>query len=134
MGQTERRTKEERRAAKRAYRLQHPRPKGSTSKSRRYHGYIRSPKWFQRRAKYFLTHPAVCAGCGGMEKIHLHHRTYERLTKEIDSDFEVLCEDCHELVHEWHGHAGGKLWIATDEAIQIIAERGASALRDLIRH
>lgn len=36
-------------------------------------------------------------------KIHIHHKTYERLGGEWARDLEALCGDCHKMAH----HKGG---------------------------
>jgi hypothetical protein len=100
---------------------------------KRYNWYINSTRWYARRDLYFTKHRKRCAGCMTDKGIHLHHRTYARLGIEIDDDFTPLCEDCHALVHEWHELVRGKLARATDEAVAMIRDLGATALRDLCR-
>lgn len=82
--------------------LGRPSPSGFAS----YDEYIHSDLWVQRREQYYQTHPKKCAvrGCGTTERIHLHHRTYERgwLGQELDDDLVPLCEDHHAAVHERH--------------------------------
>jgi hypothetical protein len=34
--------------------------------------------------------------CGHQYSLELHHKTYERLGRELISDLEVLCKGCHE--------------------------------------
>lgn len=46
------------------------------------------------RAKYRCQ---VCDQPGNNRTLHAHHRTYERLGHELDSDITVLCDDCHKL-------------------------------------
>jgi hypothetical protein len=33
-------------------------------------------------------------------RLHMHHRTYERLGAELPSDLQVLCRPCHERADE----------------------------------
>lgn len=40
--------------------------------------------------------------CGSKKDIHVHHLTYERMGHELDSDLMVLCEVCHDKVHQLH--------------------------------
>lgn len=73
--------------------------------------YVASPEWTARKLAYYKTHPRKCRACGETRGIiHLHHKTYERLGSERDSDFTVLCEKCHKSVHEAHrrSRAAGK--------------------------
>lgn len=65
-----------------------------------YETYIHSAEWRARadaakdRAGY------RCQVCHSNRRIEAHHRTYERLGHELDSDITVLCDDCHELFHK----------------------------------
>lgn len=67
-----------------------------------YRQYIKSQAWIDRRRKYWIDHNGKyrCVVCGGLEKIHLHHRTYERIGNELDEDLVPLCEKCHKKTHE----------------------------------
>lgn len=65
-----------------------------------YRGYIASPEWAARRASYYENHERRCRSCGAKDKeIHLHHRTYERIGREDDSDLMPLCYSCHSILH-----------------------------------
>jgi hypothetical protein len=46
------------------------------------------------------------------ERVHLHHRTYDRLGCEDLRDLIPLCEACHSATHEWQKRNGGGLWTA----------------------
>jgi hypothetical protein len=65
-----------------------------------YRRYLRSPEWEVRRHQYFNRFPRRCAACGTYKRIHLHHSSYERLTREHDSDLWPLCWRCHRNVHQ----------------------------------
>jgi hypothetical protein len=67
--------------------------------SAEYKRYLKSPEWAERKRRYFGAHPRRCASCGTWKKIHLHHSSYERLTREPDSDLWPLCFNCHRNVH-----------------------------------
>jgi hypothetical protein len=41
-----------------------------------------------------------CERCGYAHELQLHHKTYERLGRELISDLEVLCHQCHEKADE----------------------------------
>lgn len=73
-------------------------------------GFLRSPAWFARRARWFRHHPTVCAGCGKTgtpRTVELHHLDYAGVTHtdagwqawEKDDDLLPLCHRCHEQVH-----------------------------------
>ena len=67
-----------------------------------YSVYINGPEWKARRAKHLLTYGKRCEACHRTQDIHVHHRTYERLGSELDTDLAVLCEVCHNQVHQIH--------------------------------
>ncbi len=48
-----------------------------------------------------------CQLCNSPEKLRVHHRTYERLGKELQEDLITLCSDCHEKFHN-KGKDNGK--------------------------
>lgn len=70
-----------------------------TDHSPEYRRYLKSPEWAHRKSRYYAIHHRRCAACGTWKKIHLHHATYERLTREPDSDLWPLCLRCHRNVH-----------------------------------
>src|SRR5580704_18493233 len=76
-----------------------------------YREYIASEGWQQRR-KLFIEHHYLCNRCGLHrslaviaydQDIHVHHKNYQRLGAELDSDLESLCRRCHEI--ESFGHS-----------------------------
>lgn len=91
------------------------------SKGEVYRRYIASDRWKERRAEYFQSHKRRCSACGSTVQIHLHHRTYDRMGAELDSDLTPLCQGCHTKVHQLHN--AGKLTLAkaTD---RVVEERG----------
>ncbi len=57
--------------------------------------------WRRRRNLYFETHEKICAlDSSHRRSINLHHRNYERLGQELDSDLIALCRDCHARFHD----------------------------------
>lgn len=65
-----------------------------------YREYIQSPEWHERAeaAKERAGHR--CRLCNIKGSLHAHHRTYERLGKELPEDITVLCDDCHAKFHD----------------------------------
>lgn len=65
-----------------------------------YQEYIRSEEWREKsdaakeRAGYRCQ---ICNTPDSMAGLQTHHRTYERLGYEDDSDLTVLCDDCHSI-------------------------------------
>jgi predicted HNH restriction endonuclease len=64
-----------------------------------YKRYLKSPEWAERKRRYYAIHHRRCAACGTWKKIHFHHSSYERLTREPDTDLWPLCFSCHRNVH-----------------------------------
>lgn len=83
-----------------------------------YDEYITSRGWEVRRADYFSSHPRKCQACGSLDQIHLHHKTYARMGRELDSDLVALCQQCHSEVHESHRKQGGNLAAVTDQFVK----------------
>ena len=61
-----------------------------------YNDYLKSEHWRKTRSKNVRR---VCFCCGSRKRLHLHHLSYERLGKEIPTDFATLCDPCHRKVH-----------------------------------
>lgn len=68
-----------------------------------YDEYIKSDLWKERAAQARKRAGHRCQVCNtNNARLHVHHRTYERLGHEDDMDLTVLCENCHRLFHQ-HG-------------------------------
>lgn len=80
--------------------------------------YIDSPEWARKKEEYYSKHPRKCQICNTEKRIHLHHKTYERLGKEEDNDLVPLCAAHHERLHEEHNAYGGYLENYTDRFIK----------------
>lgn len=92
--------------------------KGATYVMPSYEDYISSRGWEIRRADYFAGHPRKCQACGSTVQIQLHHKTYARMGRELDSDLVALCQKCHSEVHERHRKQGGNLADVTDQFVK----------------
>ena len=69
----------------------------------KYAKYIQSHAWRRRRLRYLRTlKRRKCEACDTPAPLQVHHRTYERMGRELDADLNALCERCHELVHLIH--------------------------------
>lgn len=64
-----------------------------------YLAYLNSAAWRQRRNRKLRQVGWQCERCPAKRHLEVHHRTYERLGKEFDSDLEALCESCHNAEH-----------------------------------
>lgn len=65
-----------------------------------YREYLRSDHWIKFKHGYSRKYKNECYLCGDTQWLELHHVTYERLGKELQTDVVYLCRDCHELVHQ----------------------------------
>jgi len=64
-----------------------------------YNQYILSPEWQEKRKSALIRADHCCQLCRSTKKLNVHHNTYVRLGKELDSDLVVLCEECHKFFH-----------------------------------
>ena len=62
-----------------------------------YNQYIQSDKW-KEKARAIIERDGNKCICGSKEKLQVHHKTYDRLFNEIDSDLITLCDPCHVFV------------------------------------
>jgi hypothetical protein len=66
-----------------------------------YRAYLESPEWRVRRQWKLDEARNRCEVCNSSEPpIDVHHRTYERLGRERQSDLVVLCRQCHDRFHD----------------------------------
>ena len=94
----------------------------------KYHQYIKSKLWRDRRFKYFKDNKKECQACTSSLRIALHHISYQRLGNELDDDLIPLCWECHGEYHR--KYKNDKLFkntnIFIDEKLQ---EKEASVLK-----
>lgn len=64
-----------------------------------YREYLQSAEWSERRDAAIAAAGYRCQVCNTPDRLHVHHRTYERLSDEEPGDLTVLCEGCHEAFH-----------------------------------
>jgi hypothetical protein len=72
----------------------------------RYESYIRSAKWRNMRTDMLRLRGNRCERCGDQYSLQLHHKTYERLGRELIADLEVLCTKCHEIADRERAEQG----------------------------
>jgi hypothetical protein len=83
-----------------------------------YLDYLASEHWDQRRKRSFGIAKGICAGCGRKAE-HIHHRTYDRIGCERDTDLVAVCHDCHRDIHlHYIEHAAKGLAWATDDLLR----------------
>ena len=80
-------------------------PKGNTPKQN-WNLYTKSNNWKAKR-KYILDkrgnqcqNPMCSQPIRTKSKLHCHHLTYIRFGCEEENDLQILCETCHNVVHE----------------------------------
>ena len=61
-----------------------------------YAEYLRTPEWRRERNRVLRRARFKCERCPSRRFLSVHHRTYERLGCERDTDLVVLCATCHE--------------------------------------
>lgn len=86
-------------------RIEHPiknSPKKQKEKRKQtYNDYINSSAWKKLRKSIMDERGYKCEKCGATQiELHAHHLTYERFTKELPEDIQILCKPCHKKEHE----------------------------------
>jgi 5-methylcytosine-specific restriction endonuclease McrA len=71
----------------------------SAERRERYHLYLASPEWQEKRRAVFEREGGICEGCRTEPIEHTHHLTYKHLFDEPLFDLAGLCEGCHRKVH-----------------------------------
>ena len=72
-----------------------------------YRDYLRTPEWRVTRAAALERAGHSCSlDVTHTEELEVHHRTYERLGRELAADLVVLCQVCHALHHQQFGRPG----------------------------
>lgn len=67
---------------------------------KKYHEYINSDLWWQKREEVFNFKWRKCEKCWIEHSLQIHHWTYVRLWNELLEDLFVLCNSCHFELHE----------------------------------
>jgi len=66
-----------------------------------YQDYLKSDEWKEKAnaAKERAGWQCQINAKHSNKILHAHHRTYERIGNELDSDITVLCDSCHRKAH-----------------------------------
>jgi hypothetical protein len=78
-------------------------PAHHIQRKEKYDAYIASEEWFNVKIDIISKRGSRCEACSKPmkpNKLHLHHKTYERLFDEKESDLELLCPSCHAFAHD----------------------------------
>jgi 5-methylcytosine-specific restriction endonuclease McrA len=62
-----------------------------------YSDYIQSEAWQRKKAVIIEKRGYKCERCGSVDRLTLHHMTYDRLGCELDVDLRLLCVRCHKI-------------------------------------
>lgn len=65
-----------------------------------YAEYLKTHHWQEKRTRAMRSAGFRCMLCNQEGELHTHHRTYENLGRENDSDLICLCGECHEAFHQ----------------------------------
>jgi 5-methylcytosine-specific restriction endonuclease McrA len=71
-----------------------------------YNARIKSAQWKNMKRDLIRMRSQKCEKCGSCTSLQLHHKTYERLGKELMSDLELLCFSCHHKADQIRAAAG----------------------------
>lgn len=66
----------------------------------RYHEYLRSPQWLDKRKLIIERENGICEICKKHPIINIHHKTYENVFHEPLEDLAGLCGECHDAIHD----------------------------------
>jgi len=81
-------------------------------KMTRYHAYLLSLEWKQKRAK-IIKRDKSCVLCDSKRRLEVHHRTYRNLYDENEWELVTLCHECHSRYER--GKRWRKMWRAFGE-------------------
>jgi hypothetical protein len=66
----------------------------------RYADYLRTDHWRETRERALMRAGHQCKRCEATDRrLDVHHLSYERLGRELESDLTVLCSICHAIEH-----------------------------------
>ena len=64
--------------------------------------YYKSRSWKSKRLWALKNADNICQACGGSDRLHVHHLSYENFGFEEPQDLTVNCAECHEIWHISH--------------------------------
>jgi 5-methylcytosine-specific restriction endonuclease McrA len=79
-----------------------------------YNAYIKSFKWKKKKIEFYQQYKRKCQGCGKVNDIHVHHRSYEHFGNEFLHELRAVCSKCHKKIHDFE-YKGYSLEEATDK-------------------
>ena len=73
----------------------------------RYYKKLEDPRWIKRKNEVIEANKCKCYLCGSSTNLQVHHKVYVKGKEPWDyddSDLVVLCEKCHNMVHQNEYH------------------------------
>ena len=67
--------------------------------------YLKSDKWKNKKKQRLIIAEYRCEKCSNQNNLSCHHVTYIRLGDENINDLRILCQDCHDKLHEELGYS-----------------------------
>ena len=64
-----------------------------------YDAYLASDAWGARRSIVLARARSICECCEYYSATQVHHKIYERIGQELDTDLMAVCNFCHDLLH-----------------------------------
>ena len=64
-----------------------------------YSDYLNTEHWKHFRDEVFKFYGHKCQVCNGIDKLHVHHKTYENRGRETFNDVILICDLCHAKIH-----------------------------------
>jgi len=64
-----------------------------------YNEYLNSKEWIDKRNEALKISDYKCAKCGVKESLHVHHLNYDNVLNESQGDLLVVCNKCHNDIH-----------------------------------
>lgn len=82
----------------------------------KYREYLISKKWEGYKKAIHYIYNDECYICWSNDRLHVHHKNYDRLYHEDLDDLILLCWRCHYLVHLNKDHESELLKIINDNS------------------
>jgi hypothetical protein len=94
-----------------------------------YEAYLQTRHWLELRLRIYELRKHACQRCHKQISVYqVHHVNYIRLGKERDSDVQLVCVKCHEIIHKRKDRLLAKKHLARKRRVrEIKAVRKSSA-------
>jgi hypothetical protein len=102
-----------------------------------YLAYLNSSSWRMTRNRALRLAGYTCHRCHGKRDLQVHHKTYERLGAERDSDLEVLCQTCHNHHHREEAPRGddsGTYRLLVSQVVKATPMASYADISDDVKH